>query len=62
MSIIGGCCLGYFLWFLCRWYLNLLCNLKMRFLKVIKGKFLKSVVSLGKNIEYIEKYLELIFY
>lgn len=41
-------------------YVNLLCNLKMRFLKAIKGKLLKSTVSSGKNTQYAEKHLELI--
>lgn len=54
--------LGAFLMVSCRWYLNLPCNLKMKFLKAIKRKLLKSGVSSGKNTQHAEKYLELISY
>lgn len=38
------------------------CNLKVKLLKAIKGKLLKSGYSPGENTQYAEKHLELISY
>lgn len=63
MSLTGCCFLEHFSWSSCRWYLNLPCNLKMKFLKAIRGKLLKSgVISPGKNTQHAEINSKLISY